>query len=136
MHVTAFAPTQLPDWQLSVWVHALPSLHEAPFGFAGFEQMPVAGLHVPTSWHWSEATHVTGVPGRQLPVALHVSLPLHALPSEQLVPTGTGVCTCCPCALQVSMVQVLPSSQELDMELTHPIAGLVRDHLESRGRRQ
>jgi hypothetical protein len=40
--VTGLAPAQAPDWQVSDWVQALPSSHEAPFGFAGFEQTPVA----------------------------------------------------------------------------------------------
>jgi hypothetical protein len=71
-------------------VQALPSLQAEPFGFAGFEQVPVAGLHIPTSWHWSLAVQTMGVPATQVPVALHVSAPLHALLSEQLVPAGTG----------------------------------------------
>jgi hypothetical protein len=40
-------------------VHAFPSLQAVPFVATGFEHVPVAGLHVPTSWHWSEAVHVT-----------------------------------------------------------------------------
>lgn len=32
-----------------------------------------------------------GVPATQAPVALQVSKPLHALPSEQDVPVATGV---------------------------------------------
>jgi hypothetical protein len=40
-------------------VHELPSLHEVPFGFVGFEQVPVAGLHVPARWHWESGVHVT-----------------------------------------------------------------------------
>jgi hypothetical protein len=41
--------TQVPFVQASVVVHALPSLHEAPFGLAGLEQRPVAVSHVPAS---------------------------------------------------------------------------------------
>jgi hypothetical protein len=41
-------------------VQAFPSLHDVPFGAAGFEQSPVAGLHVPATWHASLAVHVTG----------------------------------------------------------------------------
>jgi hypothetical protein len=41
VHVTGFAPTQAPFWHVSLWVHALPSLHAVPFGFAGFEHAPV-----------------------------------------------------------------------------------------------
>jgi hypothetical protein len=43
--------TQVPLLQESLFVQALPSLHEPPLGFAGFEHTPFAGLQVPTSWH-------------------------------------------------------------------------------------
>ena len=51
MHTTGLLPVQVPFWQLSVWVQAFPSLQVVPFAAAGFEQMPVAGLHVPATWH-------------------------------------------------------------------------------------
>jgi hypothetical protein len=38
-----------PAWHVSVCVHALPSLHEAPSLLFGFEHVPVAGLQVPAS---------------------------------------------------------------------------------------
>ena len=38
-------------WQVSVCVQALPSLHVEPSALLGFEQVPVAGSHVPASWH-------------------------------------------------------------------------------------
>src|SRR5262249_6459271 len=59
VHVTGLAPVHVPDWQVSVWVQALPSSHEAPFALRGFEQTPVVVLHTPMSWHWSWAAHVT-----------------------------------------------------------------------------
>jgi len=40
-----------PAVQTSPTVHPFPSLHVVPFGFAGLEQTPVDGLHVPASWH-------------------------------------------------------------------------------------
>jgi hypothetical protein len=46
--VTGLDPVQAPDWHVSVWVHALPSLQAVPFGAAGFEQ-PVAGSQVPAT---------------------------------------------------------------------------------------
>ena len=46
---TGLLPTQKPAWQASLSVHALASLHELPSAFAGFEQLPVAGSHVPAS---------------------------------------------------------------------------------------
>jgi hypothetical protein len=76
-----------PAWHVSVCVHALPSLHAVPFAFAGFEQTPVAVLHVPARWHWSGAEHVTGFAPVHAP-AWHVSVCVHALPSLHAVPFG------------------------------------------------
>ena len=42
---------QVPFWQVSLCVQALPSLHAVPFAAFGFEQVPVAGSHVPATWH-------------------------------------------------------------------------------------
>jgi hypothetical protein len=42
---------QLPAWHVSLRVHALPSLHELPFAFAGVEQTPELRSQVPASWH-------------------------------------------------------------------------------------
>jgi len=39
---------QLPVWQVSLAVQALLSLQAVPLGAAGLEQVPLAGLHVPT----------------------------------------------------------------------------------------
>ena len=44
-------PTQLPFWQVSLVVQALPSSQSVPLGLFRSEQMPVAGLHVPAMWH-------------------------------------------------------------------------------------
>jgi hypothetical protein len=70
---------------VSVGVHAFPSSHATPFPFAGFEQAPVAGAHVPAVWHWSNAVHVT------LPLPVHVpdwqvSVGVHAFPSSHATP--------------------------------------------------
>jgi hypothetical protein len=86
VHVTAFAPVQVPDWQVSVCVHAFPSLQLTPSAFAGFEHRPVPVLHVPAVWHWSLAVHVTGFAPVQVPV-WHVSVCVHAFPSLQLLPS-------------------------------------------------
>src|SRR5437867_1825743 len=51
VQTTGLVPVQPPPWQVSVWVQASPSLQAAPSGFAGFEQTPVAGSHVPALWH-------------------------------------------------------------------------------------
>src|SRR6266403_2150069 len=81
-------PTQVPDWQVSSNVHALPSLHAVPLALFGFEQTPVEGLHVPALWHWSCAVHVIAVPPQEPP--WHVSLLVHLLPSSHVVPLALG----------------------------------------------
>jgi hypothetical protein len=45
------APLHAPPLHASPDVQALPSLQLVPSIFAGFEQMPEAGLHTPASWH-------------------------------------------------------------------------------------
>ena len=77
---------QTPVWHVSVCVHRSPSLHAVPSGAVGFEQ-PVAGLHVPATWHWSLAVHTTGFVPVHTPV-WHVSVWVHRLPSLHAVPFG------------------------------------------------
>jgi len=88
-HVMAAPPTQVPAWQLSNGVQALPSLHALPSGLAGLEHMPVAGLHVPGSWQASSGVHVTGAPGAHVP-DWQVSDWVQLLPSLQEVPLGAA----------------------------------------------
>jgi hypothetical protein len=82
---TGFEPTQAPDWQVSLWVQALPSLHAVPLFAVGFEHAPVDGLHVPATWHWSDAAHVTEFEPTQMP-AWHESVWVQAFPSLHAVP--------------------------------------------------
>ena len=49
--MTGLPPVQVPVWHVSVCVQALLSLQGVLLALFGFEQMPVAGAHVPTSWH-------------------------------------------------------------------------------------
>jgi hypothetical protein len=60
-HTTGL-PVHAPAWQVSLSVQRFPSVQFVPLFAFGFEQMPVAGLQVPATWHWSSAVHVTGVP--------------------------------------------------------------------------
>jgi hypothetical protein len=48
---TGLLPRQTPDWQVSVCVQALPSLHAVPSESIGREHTPVAGLQAPAAWH-------------------------------------------------------------------------------------
>jgi hypothetical protein len=83
---TGFLPLQTPARQLSVCVHELPSLHDAPSLFSGLEHTPVEVLQTPASWHWSLAAQATGLapvhtPPWHVSVCVHLSPSLHAVPS-------------------------------------------------------
>ena len=80
----------MPVWQLSLCVQASPSEHEVPLGAAGFEHVPVAGLHTPATWHWSLAVHVTPAQ-RSVPAQtpfVQTSVVVLGLPSLHVVPFG------------------------------------------------
>jgi hypothetical protein len=85
VQATGFVPVQVPPWQTSLPVQAFPSSHDAPLAFAGLVHAPEEGSQVPTSWHPSCATQVTGAPPVQVPLT-QVSTVVHALPSEHAVP--------------------------------------------------
>src|SRR6058998_324237 len=87
VQATGFAPVHAPAWQVSGRVHALPSSHAVPLGFAGLEQVPVVESQVPASWHWSCAGQVTAFAPVHAP-AWQVSLRVHALASSHAVPLG------------------------------------------------
>jgi hypothetical protein len=63
---TTAVPRQTPASHWSVVVQALPSLQIVVSLAVGLEQVPVAGLQTPTTWHASLAVQTTGVP-RQTP---------------------------------------------------------------------
>lgn len=86
LHVTGFDPMHVPIWHVSLWVHALPSLHVVPLDAMGFEHVPVLGSHAPATWHWSLAAHETGLDPVHAPLTqayawLHLLEPVHAVPS-------------------------------------------------------
>jgi hypothetical protein len=87
MHATGEPPVHAPAWQVSLCVHASPSLHTVPLGAVAFEHCPVLVSHVPATWHASEAVQATGFEPVQVPV-WHESLCVHALPSLHAVPSG------------------------------------------------
>jgi hypothetical protein len=47
LQTTGAPPTQLPPWQLSPFVQALPSVQALPFAFVTTEHEPFAGLQLP-----------------------------------------------------------------------------------------
>src|SRR2546427_279525 len=82
-------PVQVPPWQVSVCVQALPSLHAVPLLAFGLEHRPVAVLQVPATWHWSEAVQTTGLLPVQSPL-WQVSVCGQAVASGQGVAFGGG----------------------------------------------
>src|SRR2546426_8142480 len=82
VQTTGLPPVQVPDWQVSVCVHALPSLQAVSIAGIGFERTPASALQVPATWHWSSAVQTTGfdpVQGPDWPVSGCV----HALASGE-----------------------------------------------------
>src|SRR5439155_1876764 len=104
VQTTGFEPVQLPLWQVSVCVQALPSLHAVPLLAFGLEHRPVAVSQVPATWHWSSAVQTTGLEPVQVPF-WQVSVCVQALPSLQAVPFGWR-----PSAGQVSLLPVQVSA--------------------------
>ena len=51
VQVTGLAPLQVPAWQVSLWVQALPSLQAAPSALIGLLHVPLIGAQTPASWH-------------------------------------------------------------------------------------
>jgi hypothetical protein len=87
VQTTGLAPVQVPAWQLSAWVHALPSSQAAPSAFGDVEHVPVTGSHAVASWHWSIGAQTTGLEPVQAP-ASQVSICVQAFPSLHALPSG------------------------------------------------
>jgi hypothetical protein len=88
VQTTGLLPTHEPAWHVSVCVQALLSLHAVPFGFGvAAEHIPVPGLQVPGSLHWSPFVQTTGVPDAHVPL-WHTSPAVHAFPSLHDVPSA------------------------------------------------
>jgi hypothetical protein len=107
----------------------LPSVQALPFAFAGLEQVPVAVLQLPASWHWSLAVQLTGLLPTHAP-AWQESLRVQALPSLQATPLVTAGCWQAP-SMQRSVVQTLPSSQPASALHSKPVSKAKRESLPS-----
>jgi hypothetical protein len=105
---SAIPALQVPAWQVSAPLQALPSAHDVPFATAGYWQ-PDAGLQV-SLVHGLPSVQTSGVPAPHVP-PWQVSAPLHAFPSPHDVPFDSGVYTHPPEALHESAVHGLLSVQ-------------------------
>ena len=72
----------------SIPLQAFPSEQFVP-ATTGTCETPVVGLHASVV-HGLPSSSDGDEPAAQVPAPLQVSVPLHALPSEQLVPAATG----------------------------------------------
>src|SRR5438876_5695839 len=52
VQTTGFEPVQVPDWQVSVCVQALPSLQAVPLAAFGFAEEQVDVLQAPATRQW------------------------------------------------------------------------------------
>jgi hypothetical protein len=139
---TGFAPVHLPAWQVSDRVQALPSLHAVPFAFGTGEQVPFAGLQVPTLQASSRELQLTAVPDLQAKsVKSQVSTPLQALASSQPAlfrqPQARGSAVHWAAeSLQPSVVQTIPSLQSRAGPPQTPfvqVSGVVQNRPSSHG---
>jgi hypothetical protein len=76
-------------------VHEFPSVQLVPSAAVGFEHAPLVGSHAPATWHWSDATQVTGFDPRHEPLT-QASLRVHTFASLQEVPSAAGGLEHCP----------------------------------------
>jgi hypothetical protein len=103
-------PWQTPALEavhLSLAVQSFPSSHATPV-LAVYAHAPVLALQVPAFWHWLGAAQITGLEPTQTP-RWQLSVAVHLLPSEQVVPFTTEVLVHL-FFTQVSAVHVFPSS--------------------------
>ena len=85
--VTAVPGVHVPAWQVLGKQASVEQF--VLLAFAGLEQFPVPGSHVPAVWHTSEAEQVTAVPGVQTP-AWQVSPVVQEFPSLHVVLFATA----------------------------------------------
>src|SRR5690349_6869137 len=82
--MTGLSPVQVPVWQVSVCVQALPSLQAVESAALGLEHVPVAVSQVSVPGAWSLAEQTTGLSPVHVPI-WQVSVWVQALPSLQAV---------------------------------------------------
>ena len=90
VQTTGFEPVQTPAWQVSVCVHASPSLHDAPLGAFENEVIDSPGMH---DWHGFPGLTVPG--GKNTPPTEHPGAhcdPLHASPCAHATPHAPQFC--------------------------------------------
>jgi len=89
VQVTGLEPVHVPDWHVSVWVHAFPSLQVVPLGRGEASHASEVSLQTPMlhALVWAEQSRAG--PAVHVPL-WHVSLTVQNSPSLQLVPFGAA----------------------------------------------
>ena len=87
MQVTGLEPVHVPDWQVSVWVQAFPSLQIVPLGRGEASHASEVSLQTPMLHALVCAEQSRAGPAVQVPL-WHVSLTVQNRPSLQVVPFG------------------------------------------------
>ena len=108
LQLRAEPAVQVPPWQVSAPLQALPSGHAVPLS-TGVLLQPNVALQASVV-QTLESLQLRGVPAVQVPL-WQDSAPLHTLASRHGVPFSTGVLAQPLVALQVSVVQTLESLQ-------------------------
>jgi hypothetical protein len=133
LQLGAVPAAQLPVWQVSEPLHALPSVHDVPFVTAVFWH-PVEALQVSVV-HTFESLQLGGVPAIHVPL-WQVSAPLHALPSVHEVPFASAVFWHPVEVLQESVVHGfeslqlsgVPAVQLPDWQVSAPLQAFPSEH--------
>jgi hypothetical protein len=132
--------TTLPTIDARVSSGSSPSVGLESQRAMGVCVTPAIGSHLSVV-HGSPSSTTGAVPAAQAPALLHVSVPLHALPSEQLVP-GDGVWMIPAAGSQASTVQGFPSSATggtplvqapAPLQVSCPLQGLPSEQLAPEG---
>jgi hypothetical protein len=111
VQTTGLAPVHVPAWHVSVWVQALPSEQDVPFGRGDASHASVVSLQTPTL-HWLPAAEqLRGVPEHVPPP--HASFTVQKRPSSQ----GTVLFgwVQAPAPLQTSLVQRFVSAAQVEL---------------------
>jgi hypothetical protein len=88
LQTTAVPGVQVPLWQVSAPLQALPSPQLPPLVTGAFVQAPVAGAQVSVV-HVLPSLQLTGAPAAHVP-PWHVSAPLQAFPSPHAALLATA----------------------------------------------
>jgi hypothetical protein len=116
LQLSAVPAVQVPLWQTSAPLQALPSVHDVPLATAEFTQ-PVVALHESVVQGFASLQEIA-LPAVQVPL-WQVSAPLQRFPSRQGVPFGAGAVVQPVAGAHPSVVQGFESLQTSGVPAVH-----------------